>query len=122
MPRFTYNKNQLSQQLQRNLKDAEFKFITAESHSFNALGNDDVLDLVQTAIDIGVQIGRVSVRDVFYGRKTIRTEAMAKFKHFSVTIPQVIDEPIKNHRVTATCDMWLTITLNVLILISRSSG
>ena len=65
-------------------------------------------------------MGRVNVRDVFYGRKTIRTEAMAKFKYFSSTIQQVIDESIKNHCVAATCR--LTITSNVLTLISRSSG
>ena len=106
MPRSSYNKNQLSQQLQRNLKGAELKFITAGSHSFNALENDGVLYLVQTAIDIGAQMGRVNVRDVFYGRKTIRIEAMAKFKNFSTTIRQVIDEPTKNHCVAATCDMW----------------
>ena len=106
MPRFAYNKTQLSQQLQRKLKDAELKFITAGSHSFSALENDGVLDLVQTAIDIGAQMGRVNVRDVFYGRKTIRTEAMAKFKYFSSTIRQMIDEPIRNHCVAATCDIW----------------
>ena len=120
MPRFTYNKNQLSQQLQRKLKDAELKFITVGSHSFNVFENDGVLNLVQTAIDIGAKMGRVNVRDVVYGRKTIRTETMAKFKHFSTTIQQVIDESIKNHCVAATCR--LTITLYVLILIPRSSG
>ena len=104
-PRFTYNKNQLSQQLQRNLKDAELKSIIAGSHSFNVLENDAVLDLKQTAIDSSAQLDRISVRDVIYGRKTIRTETMAKFRHFSTTIRQVIDEPIKNHRVAATFDI-----------------
>ena len=51
-------------------------------------------------------MGRVNVRDVFYGRKTIRTEAMAKFKYFSSTIRQMIDESIRNHCVVATCDVW----------------
>ena len=92
--------------MQRKLKDAELKFITAGSHSFSALENDGVLDLVQTAIDIDAQMGRVNVCDVFYGLKTIRTEAMAKFpKYFSSTIRQMIDEPIRNHCVAATCDI-----------------
>ena len=53
MSRFAYNKTQLSQQLQ----------------SFSALENNRVLDLLQTAIDVGAQMGRVNVRDVFYGRR-----------------------------------------------------
>ncbi|CAF4039817.1 unnamed protein product, partial [Rotaria magnacalcarata] len=106
IPRFAYNKSQLSEQLQRKLKDAELKFVAAGSHSFNALENDGVLDLVQTTIDIGAQMGKVNVHEIFYGRKTIRNESIAKFNHFSTTIRQILDEPIKNHCVAATCDMW----------------
>ncbi|CAM4837628.1 unnamed protein product [Rotaria magnacalcarata] len=106
MPRFAYNKSQLNERLQKQLKDAELKFVTAGSHSFNALENGGVLDLVQTAIDIGAQVGKLNVRDIFYGRKTIRGEAISKFNHFSTTIRQILDEPIKNHCVAATCDMW----------------
>ncbi|CAF3802130.1 unnamed protein product [Rotaria sp. Silwood1] len=106
MPRFAYNKNQLSEHLQKQLKDAELKFVTVGSHSFNALENDGVLELAQTAINIGATMGMVNIRDIFYGRKTIRNEAMTKFNHFSNTIRQVLDEPIKNHCVAATCDMW----------------
>ncbi|CAF4871585.1 unnamed protein product, partial [Rotaria magnacalcarata] len=78
MPRFAYNKSQLNERLQKQLKDAELKFVTAGSHSFNALVNGGVLDLVQTAIDIGAQVGKLNVRDIFYGRKTIRGEAISK--------------------------------------------
>ncbi|CAF3066216.1 unnamed protein product, partial [Rotaria sp. Silwood2] len=106
IPRFAYNKNQLNENLQKQLKDAELKFVTAGSHSFNALENDGVLDLVQTAIDIGAQMGKVKARDIFYGRKTIHNEAMIKFNHFSNTIRTILDEPIKSHCVAATCDMW----------------
>ena len=118
--RMIFNSNQLSQHLQRKLKDAELKFITVGSHSFNVLENDGALDFVQTAIDIGAHMG--NVLDVFYGRKTIRTKAMAKFKNFSTTIRQVINELIKNHCVAVTCDMWMMITLSVFTLISWSSG
>ncbi|CAF1305811.1 unnamed protein product [Rotaria sordida] len=106
MPRFAYNKNQLNEHLQKQLKDAELKFVTVGSHSFNALENDGVLELAQTAINIGATMGMVNIRDIFYGRKTIRNEAITKFNHFSNTIRQVLDEPIKNHCVAATCDMW----------------
>ena len=106
IPRFAYNKTQLSEQLQTQLKDAELKFVAAGSHSFNALENDGILDLVRTAINIGAQAGKVNVRDIFYGRKTIRNEAIIKFNEFSTNIRQILDEPIKNHCVAATCDMW----------------
>jgi hypothetical protein len=97
IPRFAYNKNQLSERLQTQLKDAELKFATAGSHSFNALENDGVLDLVQTAIDIGAQMGKVYVRDIFYGRKTIRAEAITKFNHFSTTMRGILEEPSHPH-------------------------
>ena len=84
MPRFAYNKNQLSRQLQRKMNDAELKFITTESRSFNVLENDGVLSLVQTAIDIGVQMGRVNVCDVFYRRKTICIEGMVNSSIFQL--------------------------------------
>ena len=99
-------KNQLPEHLTAQLKDAELTFVTAGSHSFNALENDGVLDLVQTAIDIGAQMGKVNVRDIFYGRKTIRNEAMIRFNHFSTMIRQIIDKPIKNHCIAGTCDLW----------------
>ena len=106
IPRFAYNKNRLNEHLQTQIKDAELKFVTAGSHSFNALENDGLLDLVQTAIDIGAQVGKVNVRDIFYGRKTIRNEAMVKFNQFLGTMEQVLDESIRSHCVAATCDMW----------------
>jgi hypothetical protein len=68
-PRFAYNKNRLSEHLQAQMKDAELKFVTGGSHSFNALENDGLPDLVQTAIDIGAQVGKVNVRDIFLWAK-----------------------------------------------------
>ena len=104
--RFAYNKNQLPEHLKTQLKDAELKFVTAGSHSFNALENNGVLDLIQTSIDIGAQMGKVDVRDIFYGRKTIRSEAMVKINHFTAMIRRILDEPIENHCIAATCDIW----------------
>ncbi|CAF1053867.1 unnamed protein product [Rotaria magnacalcarata] len=86
MPRFAYNKSQLNERLQKQLKDAELKFVTAGSHSFYALENGGVLDLVQTAIDVDAQVGKLNAHDIFYGPKTIRGEAISKFNHFSTTI------------------------------------
>lgn len=106
IPRFAFNKNLLTDHLQTQLKDAELKFVTAGSHSFNALENDGLLDLFQVGIDIGAKMGKVNVRDIFYGRKTIRQEALARFMQFSDEIRQTLEEPIKQHCVAATCDLW----------------
>jgi len=105
IPRFVYNKNQLSELLQNQLKDAELKFVTAGGYSFNCLENGGILDLVQTSINIGAQMGNMNVHDIFYGRKTIRAEAITRFNHFSSTIGRIFEEPIKNHCIAATCDM-----------------
>ena len=106
IPEFAYNKSQLSDHLQRQLKDVELRFVAAGSHSFNALENGGVFDLVQTAINIGAQVGKINVHDIFYGRKTIRNEAINKFNQFSTTIREILDEPIKNHGIVAIYDLW----------------
>jgi hypothetical protein len=106
LTRFAYHKNKLSDTLAEKLKDAELKFVVAGAHSFNSLENGGILDLVQTAIEIGAQIGHVNVSEVFYGRKTIRSEAFSKFEAFLTSIRALLDEPIKKHCVAATCDLW----------------
>lgn len=67
------------------MKDAELKFVIAVSHAFNPLENDSLLDLVQTAIDIGAQVDKVNVSEIFSGQRTIRKETMVKvqlvFRH-----------------------------------------
>ena len=106
LTRFTYHKNKLSDNLTEKLKDAELKFVVAGAHSFNLLENGGIIDLVQTAIEIGSQIGNVDVSEVFYGRKTIRSEAFSKFDAFRTYVRALLDEPIKQHCVAATCDLW----------------
>ena len=36
----------------------------------------------------------------------MRHEAISKFMEFSDSIREILDEPIKNHCVAATCDLW----------------
>lgn len=103
---FAYNKNQLNENLADKLKDAELKFVTAGSHSFNTLENGGLLDLLQVGIEIGAKQGMVNVKDIFYGRKTIRQEAFNKFELFVSSIRSLLDEPVKRHCVAATCDLW----------------
>ena len=98
LTRFAYHKNKL--------KDAELKFVAAGAHSFNSLENDGILDLLQTAIEIGAHIGHGYVSEVFYGRKTIRSEAFSKFEAFLTSIRTLLDEQIKKHCVASTCDLW----------------
>jgi hypothetical protein len=95
LARFAYHKNKLSGTLAEKLKDADLKFVAAGAHSFNALENGGILDLVQTAIEIGAQIGNVDVSEVFYGRKTIRSEAFSKFENFLTSIRSLVNEPIR---------------------------
>ncbi|CAF4545457.1 unnamed protein product, partial [Didymodactylos carnosus] len=88
------------------LKDSELKFVVAGSHSLHSLENDGLIQLVQTVIEIGASFGLVDVRDVFYGRKTIREEAMVKFEDYIQFIRTILDEPVKQHCLAATCDIW----------------
>ena len=88
------------------LKDPELKFVVAGAHSFHSLENDGFVELFQTAIDIGSQVGKISARDTLYRRKSVRQEAMQKFHSFVQVVRLELDIPIKTHCEAATCDMW----------------
>ena len=104
---FTYNKNQLNDNLAVELKDAKIKFVIAGSHSFNSLENSSLLALLQVGIEIRAKNGLVNVSDIFfYVRKTIRQEAINKFELFVLSIRSLLDELVKRHCVAATCDLW----------------
>ncbi|CAF1570160.1 unnamed protein product, partial [Didymodactylos carnosus] len=88
--KFAYNKKVSPEKYKLKLKDAELKFVVAGSHSFNSLENDGILKLDQTAFEIGANIGLVDVKDIFYGRQTIRDEALSKFDQYSHQIRSLI--------------------------------
>ncbi|CAF4485935.1 unnamed protein product [Rotaria sp. Silwood2] len=106
IPKFTYNKNKISNKYQNKLKDAELKFVVAGSHSLNSLENDGMIELLQLGIEIGSHYGMLDVHDIFYGRKTIREYLLIKFDSYLKTIRNALDEPIKEHCLAATCDLW----------------
>ena len=62
---FTYNKNQLNDNLAVKLKDAKIKFVIAGSHSFNSLENSSFLALLQVGIEIRSKNGLINVSDIF---------------------------------------------------------
>ncbi|CAF1406608.1 unnamed protein product [Adineta steineri] len=106
IPKFTYNKNKLSAKYQNKLKDAELKFVVAGSHSLNSLENNGILELLQLGIEIGSNYGMLNIHDIFYGRKTIREHLLAKFDLYLKTIRNFLNEPIQEHCLAATCDLW----------------
>jgi hypothetical protein len=104
-PKFAYNKRALPEKYKLKLKDVELKFVVAGSHSFNSLENDGLLKLFQTSIEIDANIGLVDVKDIFYDRKSIREEALSKFDRYTQQIRSLLEEPIKQHRISATADL-----------------
>ncbi|CAF1985905.1 unnamed protein product [Rotaria magnacalcarata] len=105
-PKFAFNKKALPAKYKLKLKDAELKFVVASSHSFNSLENGGILNLIQTSIEIGANFGLADVQDIFYGRKTIREEALLKFNQYKNQICSLLDEPIQQHYVAGTDDIW----------------
>ena len=73
---FPFNKSKLNARLAEKLTEAEPKFIAAGAHWFQSLKDDDFIELIQTAIDIGGQVWKLSACDILYGRKSIRQEAI----------------------------------------------
>lgn len=93
------------------------------TRSFNALEHGRLLDLVQTAIDdIGAHMGKVDVRDIFYGQTTIRNKAISKFMNFSNSIREIPEEPIKIVVLSQHAICEATTTSNFPTLTSRFSG
>ena len=105
-PKFVFNKKALPEKYKLKLKDAELKFTVAGSHSFRSLENDGILQLVQTGIDIRANIGLVDAHDIFYGRQTIREELLLKFNQYTDQVRVILEEPVKEHCVAATADLW----------------
>ncbi|KAF9754356.1 Transposable element Hobo transposase, partial [Nosema granulosis] len=105
-PKFAYNKKVLPEKYKLKLKDAELKFVVAGSHSFNSLENDGLLTLIQTGIEIGANFGLVDIHDIFYGRQSIREDALSKLAQYTHQIRSLLEEPIKQHCIAATTDLW----------------
>ena len=105
-PKFAFNKKALPEKYKLKLKDAELKFVVAGSHSFNSLENDGLLTLIQTGIEIGANFGLMDIRDIFYGRQSIREDALWKFDQYTQQICSSLKEPIKQHCLAATADLW----------------
>ncbi|CAF0937106.1 unnamed protein product [Rotaria sordida] len=91
---------------ENKLKDAELKFVVAGSHSLNLLENNGILELLQVDIKIGSHYGMLDIHDIFYGRKTIREYLLTKFDAYLKTIRNILGEPIKEHCLAATYDLW----------------
>jgi len=94
-PKFAYYKKSLPDQYKSKLKDAELKFVVTGSHSFNLLENYGILNLVQTGIEIDANVGLIDVKDIFYGRQTIRQEALSKFEQYTNHIRSLSEQPFK---------------------------
>ena len=110
-PKFVFNKKALPEKYKLKLKNAELKFIVAGSHSFRSLENDEILQLVQTGIDIGANIGLVDVHDIFYGRQTVREEILLKFNQYTDQVLAILEEPARKHYVAATTDLWTDVIM-----------
>ncbi|CAF4008178.1 unnamed protein product, partial [Rotaria sordida] len=98
-PKFAFHKKGLPEKYKSKLKDAELKFIVGGSHSFNSLENNGLLNLVQTSIEIGANIGSVDVHDNFYGRQTIREEALSNLYQSYDTLLALLRQRGEQHRL-----------------------
>ncbi|CAF1536714.1 unnamed protein product, partial [Adineta steineri] len=79
-------KKSLSEKYTLKLKDTELEFVVA-------------------GIDISANLGLLDVKDIFYGRQTIREETVSKFDPYKHQIHSLLEEPIKYHCIAATGDL-----------------
>ena len=75
-------------------------------HSFRSVEHTGLLDLAQTCVEIGAQHGQIDFRDVWFGRNTIRSECLRKFKQYRISIESKLRSNVKDRSVAATTDLW----------------
>ena len=103
---FAYHKKGISESLQKRLKVDEVKFIAKGNHSFNAVENDGLMDVGQTLINIGAAHGPVPIRDIWYGRRTVRNETLAQAQLVRRNLKNALVEPVQKNEVACTADIW----------------
>ncbi|CAF1449280.1 unnamed protein product [Adineta ricciae] len=75
-------------------------------HSFKSVEHSGLQTLAQTCIDIGARCGKVDVRDIWYGRKSIRDECDKKFNMYKNQILKEIQKYAIERTLSATTDLW----------------
>ena len=75
-------------------------------HSFKSVEHTGLTRLAQTCISIGARWGKIDVRDIWYGRKTIRDECHSKFISQKHRIKNEIKSYAKDRTLSATVDLW----------------
>ena len=75
-------------------------------HSFRSIEHSGLINLAQTCVEIGSRHGLIDIRDVWFGRNTIQSECVMKFKQYKTNIETTIRSNVKDHTLSATTDLW----------------
>jgi hypothetical protein len=75
-------------------------------HSFKSVEHTGLTNLAQTCIDIGARWGKIDIRDIWYGRRTIGDECYNKFISQKNKIKNEIKIYAKDRTLSATADLW----------------
>lgn len=75
-------------------------------HSFRSVKHTGLLDLAQTCVEIEARYGQIDIRDAWFGRNTIQSECLKKFKQYRTSIETKLRLNVKDRSVAATTDLW----------------
>jgi hypothetical protein len=75
-------------------------------HSFRSVEHTGLLDLAQACVEIGSQHGQIDIRDVWFGRNTIQSECVRKFKQYRTSIETLLRANVQDRSIAATTDLW----------------
>jgi hypothetical protein len=103
---FVMVKKGLSSAQANKLKVAELKYVVGGMHSFLSIEQEGLLNLAQTCIGIGSEVGNVQVNSIWYGRKTVQTTAIEEYNKFTVKLKEMLASSIIAREVATCTDLW----------------
>jgi hypothetical protein len=104
---FLYNKKPLRDGLANKLKRAECSYVFSTCSAFRAVEEKGLLNLAQTMVDIGAAHGSVDVKDIWYGRKSVKTHVVeSMLPELKEKLRSICEISSEKCEIAVTTDLW----------------
>lgn len=92
--------------MKTTFRDACVQMCTGDIRPFNIVQGNHFQSLIQTAIDLGAQHGRIEAKNLIPDPTTISRNVEKTAKEIRLGLSEKLREAIKNRRCAMTTDMW----------------
>lgn len=104
-------KPQLSQTDLQVMKQKQVEYCVAGYHSFKAVENKGLTNLMQMCVDYGAKYGKFDITESLYKRNTISRETASMAAIVKSSIIERLKAPIEDGTVSLCIDMYATQTI-----------